>query len=190
MANKDYRELQLSSSQLVLIFVAILVLGVIIFLLGVSVGKKQAQIADTSQITTEPITEKVEEEVPQPIEETTEQLDAKAATQPSDTITEELASHKKAREEAQKESPPALSRNLYYIQVGAYKNKESAYSVADRLKDLGFSSLVRDPSPSDSRGLYKVWVGGFETRVQADGTMTDLAKAEGKKKTDYFIVKH
>ena len=36
MANKDYRELQLSSSQLVLIFVAILILGVVIL---VSSGK-------------------------------------------------------------------------------------------------------------------------------------------------------
>ena len=39
MGSKDYRELQLSSSQLILIFIAILVLGIVVFLLGVSVGK-------------------------------------------------------------------------------------------------------------------------------------------------------
>ena len=72
MANSDYRELQLSSSQLVLIFVAIIIVGVIIFLLGVSVGKKQAQIAETTQIAEEPITERVEEEKPRPVEEPAE----------------------------------------------------------------------------------------------------------------------
>ena len=89
-----------------------------------------------------------------------------------------------------KKPAAALSRNLYYVQVGAYKNRDSAYSVAQRLSKEGFSALVRDPSQADSRGFYKVWVGGFESREKADATMTDLAKAEGKKKTDYFIVKH
>jgi len=183
MSNKDYRELQLSSSQLVIIFVAILVLGVIIFLLGVSVGKKQTQITGTSQITAEPMTEKVEEEKPAPVEEPLENPAALA----TDAITKELTSHQKAREDTQKAAAAPLSRNLYYIQVGAYKNRESAYSISDKLKNQGFSCLVMDP---DTRGFYKVWVGGFETREQADEKMTDLARIEGKKKTDYFIVKH
>ena len=183
MTNSDYRELQLSSSQLVLIFIAIIVLGVIIFLLGVSVGKKQAQITETTQIAEEPITEKVEEEKPKPVVEPAEKTKT--------AITEELASHeKKSRDKPKAKTEPALRRNLYYIQVGAYKNRESAYSVADRLKGEGFTILVRDPSSSDRRGLYRVWVGGFETREQADARMADLAKAEGKKKIDYFIVKH
>ena len=58
MSAKDYRELQLTSTQLALIFIAILALGVIIFLLGVSVGKKQAtlqaqQLAEASVPTQE-----------------------------------------------------------------------------------------------------------------------------------------
>jgi len=189
MTNSDYRELQLSSSQLVLIFIAIIVLGVIIFLLGVSVGKKQAQITETTQIAEEPITEKVEEEKPKPVVEPAEKI--KPAEKTKTAITEELASHeKKSRDKPKAKTEPALRRNLYYIQVGAYKNRESAYSVADRLKGEGFTILVRDPSSSDRRGLYRVWVGGFETREQADARMADLAKAEGKKKIDYFIVKH
>ena len=189
MANKDYRELQLSSSQLVLIFVAIIVLGVIIFLLGVSVGKKQTQISGVAQIAEKPITERVEEEKPKPVEEPGEK--PKPVEETKTAITKELTSHeKKSPVEPKKKPEPVLRRNLYYIQVGAYKNRESAYSVADRLKGEGFSILVRDPSSSDRRGLYRVWVGGFETREQADARMADLAKVEQKKKTDYFIVKH
>jgi cell division septation protein DedD len=189
MANTDYRELQLSSSQLVLIFVAIIILGVIIFLLGVSVGKKQAQISGSTQIAEEPITEKVEEEKPKPVEEPA--VKPKPVEKKTTAIKQELASHEKKREEQPKpKTEPVTKRNLYYIQVGAYKNRESAYSVADRLKGEGFSILVREPSSSDRRGLYRVWVGGFESREQADTRMADLAKVEGKKKADYFIVKH
>ena len=43
MANeKQFRELKFSSTQLVVVFLAILALGVFIFLLGISVGKRQA----------------------------------------------------------------------------------------------------------------------------------------------------
>lgn len=189
MADTDYRELQLSSSQLVLIFVAIIILGVIIFLLGVSVGKKQAQISETTQIAEEPIAERVEKEIPKPVEEAA--VKPKPAEEEKTAIKQELATHeKKRREEPKTKAEPAIRRNLYYIQVGAYKNRESAYSVGDRLKGEGFPILVREPSSSDRRGLYRVWVGGFETREQADARMADLAKVEGKRKADYFIVKH
>jgi len=40
--DKPFRELQFSSAQLIFVFLGILVLGVFIFLLGISVGKKQA----------------------------------------------------------------------------------------------------------------------------------------------------
>jgi cell division protein FtsN len=42
--DKPFRELQFSSAQLIVVFLAILVLGVFIFLLGISVGKKQIQL--------------------------------------------------------------------------------------------------------------------------------------------------
>jgi cell division septation protein DedD len=44
MKTRDFREIQVSSTLLVIIFLGVLVLGVFIFLLGVSVGKKQVQI--------------------------------------------------------------------------------------------------------------------------------------------------
>ncbi|MDH5744105.1 MAG: hypothetical protein OEZ52_11205, partial [Candidatus Aminicenantes bacterium] len=69
MSNKEYRELQLSSSQLVLIFIAILVLGIIVFLLGISVGKKQAQIVEKTQLASK-TAEQVIQEKPIPQKET------------------------------------------------------------------------------------------------------------------------
>ncbi|MGZ4886520.1 MAG: SPOR domain-containing protein [Candidatus Aminicenantales bacterium] len=57
MKAKDFRELQVSSSLLVVIFLCVLVLGVFIFLLGVSVGKKQVQISAATQVVAQQIQE-------------------------------------------------------------------------------------------------------------------------------------
>ena len=189
MTNKDYRELQLSSSQLVLIFIAILALGVVIFLLGVSVGKKQAQIADATQFTSEPLAEKVVEEKPKPVEEPEQKPaeDEKPVEEPKDTIREELASHQKVKAEAKAKPAPIPRSSGYFIQIGAFKNKDSAYAIAEELKDQGFPAQVFNPSPSDTNPLYKVRVGGYETRAQAESELGKLAQAQGKEKSDYFI---
>ena len=189
MTNKDYRELQLSSSQLVLIFIAILALGVVIFLLGVSVGKKQAQIADTTQFTSEPLTEQVVEEEPKPVEKPEEQPTEieKPAEQSKDTIREELASHQKVKAETKVKPAPVPRSSGYYIQIGAFKNRDSAYAMAEELKDRGFPAQVFDPAPTDTNPLYKVRVGGYETRAQAEEELGKVAQAQGKQKSDYFI---
>ena len=85
MKNKDYREVQLTSSQLVFIFLGILVLGVVIFLLGVSVGKKQAEIERESGLETQA-------KLDQP-----KNKDSLPSTKPKDSIDKELASHQKMR---------------------------------------------------------------------------------------------
>lgn len=189
MTNKDYRELQLSSSQLVLIFIAILALGVVIFLLGVSVGKKQAQMADTTQFASEPLKEKAMEEVTKPPEQTEKQPEEaeKPAEQPKDTISEELASHQKAKAETKAKPAAIPGRSGYYIQVGAFKSRDSAYGIANELKDQGFPAQVFDPSPTETNPLFKVRVGGYETRAQAEAELEKIAQAQGKQKSDYFI---
>jgi len=180
MRNEGYRELQVSSSQLVLLFLGIIILGIVIFLLGVSVGKKHAQIVKSSQIATHNITENVKQEKPVPVKE------------PEDSISKELASHEKAKKELKKPAPPPPTKkqNLYYVQVGAFHIKESALSLAQRLKDNGYSSIVLDPFPNDKRDIYRIRIGGFETKEQAESIKTKLAKSEGKKKSDYFIVRY
>ncbi len=180
MRNEGYRELQVSSSQLVLLFLGIIILGIVIFLLGVSVGKKHAQIVKSSQIAARNITENVKQEKPIPVKE------------PEDSISKELASHEKAKKELKKPapSPPIKKQNLYYVQIGAFHIKESALSLAQRLKDNGYSSIVLDPFPNDKRDIYRIRIGGFETKEQAEAIKAKLAKSEGKKKSDYFIVRY
>ena len=182
MKNKDYRELQISSSLLVFIFLAIIVLGIIIFLLGVSVGKKQTFIAESTSFGSSDQIERVIEDKPAQLEE------------PKDVISEEIASHEKIKEEKDPPPPPPPSsqiveKNLFYIQVGAYKNKQGADAHSGQLKNQGFASRVYNPSPTDSRQLYRIKVGGFKTREQAEKALERIANIEKKSVGDYFIIK-
>ncbi|MCK7469673.1 MAG: hypothetical protein MZU95_01850 [Desulfomicrobium escambiense] len=73
MNNKEFREIQVSSTLLVVIFLGVLALGVFIFLLGVSVGKKQVRlVAAPTQVVTQQIPEPVKEPSVKPTAEETE----------------------------------------------------------------------------------------------------------------------
>ncbi len=176
MKNKDYREIQLSSAQLAIIFLAILILGVVIFLLGVSVGKKQAQLASESDLTISGEAQKVEDKTAIP------------SQQPEDTISKELASHQKIKEKSQKKKPAAAPQNPYYIQVAALDSKDAANSFADQFKERGYPAIVLDPFPTDSRPVFRVRIGGYETREEAEKILNQL-QSESRRKVDYFVIR-
>ena len=176
MRNRDYRELQLSSSQLVFIFIGILILGVIIFLLGVSVGKKQTQIIKTSQLAADEITEQVKEAKPLPTQET------------EGTISKEIATHQKIKEEAQKQPPSEYKKGLYYIQVGAFNDNKSAQAFAGAFKQKGFTPHVLDPFPSDKKPVYRVRLGGYATRDEAIKEKQKLIKPGTRRRDQPIII--
>jgi cell division septation protein DedD len=175
VANKDYREIQLSSAQLAVIFVVILALGVVIFLLGVSVGKKQAELVKDSGLTASSQIEQASEKPPESVQQT------------KDPISKEIASHQKAKEKTQKKEPP-VPTNLYYIQVAALNSKDAATSFAELFKAKGYPALVLEPFSTDGRPVYRVRIGGYETRGKAEEVLAQL-KAETTRRTDYFIVR-
>ncbi|MFB0566745.1 MAG: SPOR domain-containing protein [Candidatus Aminicenantaceae bacterium] len=174
MRQKNYRELQISSSLLVFIFLGMLVVCIIIFLLGVSVGKKQAQITATSGVSSPKEVTQVEEKKPVPAQEQ------------KDLISKELESHQKFKEEAKKQK--VQPENLYYIQVGAFSNKEAALSLADQFKKEGYPCLVSEPFTTDKKPTYRVRIGGYATKEEAARIKTKLQSSSRKRK-DYFIIK-
>ena len=176
MKDREYRELQLSSSLLIFIFLVIIVLGIVIFILGVSVGKKQAVIAN--QVTTDEAFEKLEEQKPPPVEVS------------KDPISKEIASHQQAPKEDKPQPPKQMKKDMYYIQLGAFQSKDSANTLADKYQKQGYDCIVFDPLPTDRKQIYRVRIGGYETREQAEQEKTKLIRAENKKPSDYFIVRH
>lgn len=177
MKSKDYREIQLSSSHLVFIFIGILILGVVIFLLGVSVGKKQAQILGKTEVSNQAKIEEVQEQTSQPVEE------------PKDPINKELVLHQKPKEEPVKTAPGGQESDLYYVQVGAFTDNKAASSFAQKFRQHGYSTLVLSPLPSDKKLVYRVRVGGYPSKEKAETARKELVNLKSKRKNDYFIIR-
>ena len=122
MRQKDYRELQISKSVLIFIFLGIIILGISIFLLGVSVGKKQAQIAQSVQSIPEETIENVE--TPQlKVEDSPaieEEIVSIPVQKPDESISEEIASHEKIETQEKKLVPKPEPENK--IRGIAYTN--------------------------------------------------------------------
>ncbi len=194
MKNKDYRELQISSSALIFIFLAIIIVGIVIFLLGVSVGKRQAQISGTAQLQPQDTFEEVVAAKPKPIDES------------QDEISQELAGHQDIQKQEpevvkkQETKPPPTSptskpkaqptgNNLYYLQVGAFQDQSAAEATAGKYRTQGYVGIVVPPSPSSTRQLYRVRIGGYASRSEADRAKNQLVESEGAKAREYFIVR-
>lgn len=167
MKNKDFREIQVSSSLLVVIFLGVLALGVFIFLLGVNVGKKQVQIASRTQVVSEPIAEIVKEPAP---------AGTAAKTQAAPTTAPSAA-----------KTAPAPGSGLYYVQVAAFTERPQAAALADKYRKQGYTVVVTDPRPNESRTWYRVRLGGYASRERAVELLNKLNESE-KKKTDYRVV--
>jgi cell division protein FtsN len=173
MSSKDYRELQLSSSMLVIIFLAIIILGVIIFLLGIQVGKKTQDIlASQSGTKTEQILENIQTEETVPIEK-----------------TNTIPAKKTTNQTQQKATPSKQPQNLvWFIQVGAFNNRTGAQSVADKLKEKGLNVLVLDPYASNQKTFFRVRIGGYATKDLAEKAKAELVRTDPKAK-DYFVIR-
>lgn len=176
MSNKDYRELQLSSSQLVIIFLAIIILGVIIFLLGISVGKK-TEIVLASQSGSLQVSEKVTEEKTIPIDD------------PKTKTAEKTSPQQKSEPQQKKATPINQPQNLdWFIQVGAFNNRAGAQTTADKLKEGGLNVIVLDPYSSERKSVYRVRIGGYATKELAEKARVELVRTDSKAK-DYFVIR-
>ncbi len=210
MKNREFRELQVSSTQLAIIFLGILLIGVVIFLLGVSVGKKQAQVAEKANVIAQKQPEQVKEKFSlpdirpgqEPIKEARKEEPAVKKEEPVVQKEETAAPRESLADKPKPQIPVAEPKpeparatvavpqksNLYYVQVGALAEKPAALSAAERFRKLGYDVVVLDPMPSDKTAVFRVRVGGFATREEADSAKSRLASAAGRK-VDYFIVR-
>ncbi len=191
MKEREFRELQVSSTQLAIIFLAIIVLGIVIFLLGVSVGKKHAQEALKASSVAQKEPELAREKIVLPPVQTAPAgpAETRPQAQPQTKKEERELPKLKTSDKAAAQVPsPSPGENLYYVQVGALTERPAALSLAQQFKEQGYPVIVLDPLATDKTPYYRVRIGGFATRAEAEAVKTKLAGGPGRK-IDSFIVK-
>ena len=87
-----------------------------------------------------------------------------------------------------KEISMAGKKELFYIQVGTFNNREAAFAFAREFVKKGYPAIVLDPFPSDRREIFRVRIGGYATREEAQEVRTKL-HSETSRATDYFIIR-
>lgn len=92
---------------------------------------------------------------------------------------EDMCNHVNAKLGNVPNSPTTTSSKWYKVQVGAFKDKNNAFALVDKIKKAGYDSFV---TPVDN--LFKVQVGAFKDKNNALALVEKLKKAG----FDCFIV--
>ncbi|MBM3750852.1 MAG: SPOR domain-containing protein [Acidimicrobiia bacterium] len=183
MTDREFREIQLSGKQLVFLFISAVVAAVVIFLLGVAVGRDIRSAADT-QSASATGTETVVPIDPQaqPVQDLAYHdlltgSGAPAPTPPPDTGPPPTPpAETTPPPAAQPEPAPTAVTGDWFLQVGAYGGRQAADGVVGNLKKLNVPAFVLAPGAGASDRLFRVRVGPYVTRAEADGVRARLAR--------------
>ena len=162
MQDDGFHEIQLNGKQLVFLFMAATVVSVVIFLCGVLVGRgvraERAAVADLSSTTAA-------------VETTPQQAVAPPTPTPAGSDPTVAAESSPA---AASEEP---SGQGYAVQIAALNVRTEAEAIAKRLSSKGYAAYVLTPA-TGSPSVYRVRVGKFPTRREAESVAAKLQKEE------------
>jgi len=212
LQDEGFHEIQLNGKQLVFLFMAATVVSVVIFLLGVFVGRGVRTDRGTVSESTAPTTSVAETSpTPQPAtavpapppagsdptaaappKEAAEDLSYFKRLDKSNQPQEKLKAAPKEEKPAPAPPPAAAAPPArtstpasagepagqgWTVQIAAVNVKSDAEAIAKRLSNKGYSAYVVAP-PDGTPAVYRVRVGKFPTKREADSVSAKLQKEE------------
>ena len=196
-----FHEIQLNGKQLVFLFMAATVVSVVIFLCGVLVGRgvraerggSQDALATTGDATTTQVvaapaaapagSDPTVAPPPPAVDDLTyfNRLEKEKAPaeqlrpKPPATVNAEARSVPPPASPKQKDSPSAAAQG-WTVQIAALNERNAADAIAKRLTSKGYPAYVF--APIDGTSVFRVRVGKFGTRHEAETLKTKLEKEE------------
>jgi cell division septation protein DedD len=164
-----------------LVIIVILVISSISFTLGYFVGKSvhppivnQSSFIHENQDRTEQKNIPAEDknasiQHPEPITETQKTIE-----------TKEASSTKESKEiKTTKEIQKISKSRKYTVQVGAFKNVSDANALKAKLDKKGYKTVITQAETKKHKNFYKVMIGNFITRKEAEVLSVKIKKSEG-----------
>jgi cell division protein FtsN len=175
MTDRDVHEIPLSGKQLVFLFMSGVVVLVIVFLLGVSVGQGVDDVPAQTSDTSVPPDAQPTEASPADLSFHGELTGADGGVQPAALVPQPPPAEPPPPPDDPDPTTPAPgdqtgSPQDWNVQVGAY-GKGNADQVMAQLTELGFSAFL---ATSSSDSLYRVRVGPFRDRADAEDAAARL----------------
>lgn len=179
-AEDGFHEIHLSGKQLVFLFMATTVVSVVIFLLGVVVGRRvppetlmgdatgavlEGTMADLPGAPPEP--GQPGSEPPVPVPEEPDQFSYHERLQQVAPPPEQIAEPSPAQARQAEPAPPAAESG-WVAQIGAYSDRETADRMVETLKRSNFPAFVLPPTPGSPSAMFRVRVGPYKERREAE----------------------
>ena len=174
MKTNDFREIQVSSSLLVIIFLGVLALGVFIFLLGISVGKKQVRLTAENRTVAQQVQELPRDTTTtKPAPSDTESAKTPPAGEPGTKVNPDNPAGGTASSGTAPSgtvAPPKTSGGAPAVKTPAAPSKAEP------------KPAVEPPATASGTGLFYVQVAAFDDRALA------LAEVDKYKKRGFPAV--
>ena len=199
-----FHEIQLSGKQLVFLFMATTVVSVVIFLLGVVVGRS----VRAEDIAVDPAVSAAADPAPQTGPAAAPGETPAAPAEPSLSYHQRLESEKSPAEDlkpraqtpapaparaAAPEPPPVPSPaaqgakpGMFAVQVQALRDRDAAAQVVQRLRSKGYPAFVVAPTVGAPTQLFRIQVGRYNDMAEAQKMEARLKKEE---QFETFIVR-
>ncbi len=186
MSDREFREIQLSWKQLVFVFISTVVLAVVIFLLGVAVGRGvRGTVAEPGVMAADTGATVPVEAPPPAVEElgyhdllagsgTAAKPSEPATTPPPEPVTE--APPPASPPATAAAEPPPAADGGWFLQVGAFRGREAADGLVAKLKAIKVSAFVLVPTRGAPDQLFRVRVGPYGTQSEADDVRARLVR--------------
>jgi cell division protein FtsN len=198
--DEGFHEIQLNGKQLVFLFMAATVVSVVIFLCGVLVGRGvRAERAGTDSAAVNPVADapssqpSAQSSTPAGSDPTAAPPPAPAAEDltyfdrlekqkpPEEQIKAPLPEKRETKDKKPSAAPAAQpiepGGQGYAVQIAALNVRTEAEAIAKRLTSKGYSAYVVAP-PSGTPAVYRVRVGKFPSRREAESIAARLKKEE------------
>ena len=197
MTDDGFHEIQLDGKQLVFLFMATTVVSVVIFLCGVLVGRgvgvEQDAVLAVAELDVTPSSTSIPDAVGDgvPASEAQAEVRAEDLTYPDrldegspvpESIAEapppEAATEAPPAAEPMVASPPPPSAEGFTVQVAALSERPEAEAMVQRLNGKGYEAYILDPAPNAPTTMFRVRVGRYPDRGEAEQILRRLEREE------------
>ncbi|MGQ9629978.1 MAG: SPOR domain-containing protein [bacterium] len=194
----DFYTLKLNSTQIIIIFIALIIVAGLLLLLGALIGRELSKPIPTTVSEGEKGVGTVDEGDLTFFKRLTEGETRRPTGEPASARNEEIKEPPKTTSptpELEKPLTPqaAPAKTIergeireYTIQVGSFQEKRYALDLEGKLKDKGFNVSILPTNIPNKGFFYKVYLKLYKTRTEAEAIMEGLKNE--KIITGYFIV--
>ena len=176
-----------------LIIIAIIIVSSLSFTLGFFVGKRISNLTK-NQSSLIPVEEILVQNNDEPegqealkskreqnpdINVYTDNKQITAMTKKDDRMLEDKQTLKSIKPKTTQPSRTPIKKRKYTVQAGAFKSASDASSLKEKLAKKGYTSYIIKTETKKHEILYKVMIGEFNTRKEADVLSLKIKKSEG-----------